>query len=57
MVSLLEAAKDSERTFRESLLSTANRTEIINLIRTRLDKYKFDRSNVFRVINKVPELH
>lgn len=57
MVSLLGAARDSERTFRESLLSTATRTEIIDLIETRLDKYKLNRSSIFRVINNAPELH
>lgn len=55
MVTLLEAAKDSERTYRESLLSTYRQNS--SLFLSNIDKYQSNPSHRFATIESAPCIH
>ena len=47
MATLLEATRDSEKTFREGLISTTKKT--ISLLSPYIEKYKKDKNNLFKL--------
>lgn len=55
MVTLLEAAKDSERTYRESLISTYNQNKSIFL--KNIEKYQNSSEQIFDTIQTAPLIH
>ncbi len=55
MVTLLEAAKDSERTYRESLLSTYRQNKSIFL--KNVEKYQNSSLQIFDTIQSAPLIH
>lgn len=55
MVTLLEAAKDSERTYRESLISTYSQNKSIFL--KNIEKYQNSSGKIFDTIQSAPLIH
>jgi hypothetical protein len=55
MVTLLEAAKDSERTYRESLLSIYQQEP--HTIEQQIEEYKKDKLHIFNHIKQAPLIH